>query len=255
MLCAGKPSEVVLVAAFALTLSETSAFSTGEFRFARALSGSSSSKSSGAKPVINTLLTWNVFCGMHDSCKLDCDSFARKRFRGMRGEVRKGGASRTALASELCARTNWRNARGEPCISPARKTLPRLASQLGLRLPAPAPLRNALPSHPDLYVETTLADMGTVSLEPLEGREGSRSSRSMMASHHPEGVPRHPGKALNYLVISSRLGCLGKIGFCAASWHQEARDRYIGWSERARCAGLGRMEMRNWPMISASTMW
>ena len=50
---------------------------------------------------------------------------------------------------------------------------------------------------------------GTVSLEPAEGREGSRRFGSMMASHHPEGVPRHPGNTLNYLVISSRFGCLG----------------------------------------------
>ena len=158
--------------------------------------------------------------------------------------VLEGGASRSALASELCARANWRNARGEPCVSSARKILPRLASQLGLKLPAaaaPPPAGDALPSHPDLHVETTLAALGTVSLEPAEGREGSRRFRSMMASHHPEGVPRHPGKTLNYLVISSRFGCLGGIGFCAASWHQKARDRYIGWSARARCAGLGRM--------------
>ena len=158
--------------------------------------------------------------------------------------VLEGGASRSALASELCARANWRNARGEPCVSSARKILPRLASQLGLKLPAaaaPPPAGDALPSHPDLHVETTLAALGTVSLEPAEGREGSRRFRSMMASHHPEGVPRHPGKTLNYLVISSRFGCLGGIGFCAASWHQKARDRYIGWGARARCAGLGRM--------------
>ena len=158
--------------------------------------------------------------------------------------VLEGGASRSALASELCARANWRNARGEPCVSSARKILPRLASQLGLKLPAaaaPPPTGDALPSHPDLHVETTLSALGTVSLEPAEGREGSRRFRSMMASHHPEGAPRHPGKTLNYLVISSRFGCLGGIGFCAASWHQKARDGYIGWSARARCAGLGRM--------------
>ena len=171
--------------------------------------------------------------------------FCAETLSWFEGAVREGGASRSALASELCARANRRNARGKPCVSSARKILPRLASQLGLRLPPPAapppPAGDALPSHPDLHVETTLAAMGTVSLEPAEGRKGSRRFRSMMALHHSEGVPRHPGKTLNYLVISSRFGCLGGIGFCAASWHQKARDRYIGWSARARCAGLGRM--------------
>ena len=61
----------------------------------------------------------------------------------------------------------------------------------------------------------------------------------MMASHHPEGVPHHPGKRLSYFVVSQRFGCLGGIGFCAASWHQAAHDAFIGWSGRARVAHLG----------------
>ena len=35
-------------------------------------------------PVTITLLTRAGFCGMHDACRLACDSFARKRFRGLR---------------------------------------------------------------------------------------------------------------------------------------------------------------------------
>ena len=131
--------------------------------------------------------------------------FCAETLSWFEGAVREGGASRSALASELCARAKWCNARGEPCVSSARKILPRLASELGLRLPAaaaPPPPGDALPSHPDLHVETTLAALGTVSLEPAEGREGSRRFRSMMASHHPEGVPRHLGKALNYPCLS-----------------------------------------------------
>ena len=53
-----------------------------------------------------------------------------------------------------------------------------------------------MPLHPDLHVEATLAALGTVSLEPVEGREGSRRFRSMMASHHPEGVPAASGQSV-----------------------------------------------------------
>ena len=102
--------------------------------------------------------------------------FCAETLSWFEGAVREGGASRGALAKELCARSNWRNTQGEPCVASARKILPRLASQLELRLPAaaaPPPLGDALPLHPDLHVEATLAALGTVSLEPAEGREGS----------------------------------------------------------------------------------
>ena len=131
--------------------------------------------------------------------------FSGETLSWFEGAVREGGARRGALAKELCARANWRNTQGKPCVASARKILPMLASQLRGRLPPAA--GDAFPSHPDLHVEATLAVLGTVSQEPAEGREGSRRFRSMMASHHPEGVPpRHPGKALNYLVISPRFG-------------------------------------------------
>ena len=152
------------------------------------------------------------------------------------------GASRSGLAAELCEREGWRNAGGDPCVSSARKVLPRLAAKLGLSLPArqrQAPARGPLPAFPDVSLEAELKDLGEVSLEPVSDRVSARRFRAMMASHHPEGVPHHPGKRLSYFVVSQRFGCLGGIGFCAASWHQAARDAFIGWSGRARVAHLG----------------
>ena len=157
------------------------------------------------------------------------------------------GASRSGLAAELCEREGWRNAGGDPCVSSARKVLPRLAAKLGLSLPArqrQAPARGPLPAFPDVSLEAELKDLGEVSLEPVSDRVSARRFRAMMASHHPEGVPHHPGKRLSYFVVSQRFGCLGGIGFCAASWHQAARDAFIGWSGRARVAHLG-LELNN----------
>ena len=59
-----------------------------------------------------------------------------------------------------------------------------------------------------------------------------------MATHHPQGWARAPGGQLRYWVCSSVHGRLGGIGFCAASWHQKARDEFIGWSADARAAQL-----------------
>ena len=49
------------------------------------------------------------------------------------------GASRSGLAAELCEREGWHNAGGDPCVSSARKVLPRLAAKLWLSLPARKP--------------------------------------------------------------------------------------------------------------------
>ncbi len=46
-----------------------------------------------------------------------------------------GELSRTALAHELCLKENWFGRIGRLCLASARKLLPRLAEELGVRLP------------------------------------------------------------------------------------------------------------------------
>ena len=82
---------------------------------------------------------------------------------------------------------------------------------------------------PDLTLACRLAELGEVALEPVGDAERGLW-RAMMASHHPEGFSRMPGAQLRYWVRSSVHGTLGGIGFCAASWHQKARDAFLGWS-------------------------
>ena len=43
---------------------------------------------------------------------------------------------------------------------------------------------------------------------------------------------------MNYLIHAGRHGCVGGIGFAAGCWHQQSRDRHIGWSDRAWVANL-----------------
>ncbi len=67
----------------------------------------------------------------------------------------------------------------------------------------------------------------------------------MMATHHPQRWMRPPGAQRCYWIVSSRHGRLGGIAFCAASWHQKARDEFVGWSADARVANLQRMVNNN----------
>ena len=158
------------------------------------------------------------------------------------GAVSEQGCTRHGLARELCERENWRNPRGVACLAQAGKALPRLAAKLKLSLPAARPMPSIAVAverdFPDLTLACRLLELGEVVLEPVGDAERGLW-RAMMASHHPEGFSRMPGAQLRYWVRSSVHGTLGGIGFCAASWHQKARDAFLGWSPDARVANLG----------------
>ena len=150
--------------------------------------------------------------------------------------------SRSSLARGLCEIENWRNSAGEPCLASARKVLPRLADKLGLVLPAPLRRPNVRPpeAYPDVALSCGLQELGDVRAEPVAPKDVT-PWRSMMASHHPQGERRQPGARLLYWIVSSRRGRLGGLSFCAAGWHQRARDSYIGWTRRELAAHLGRV--------------
>ena len=150
--------------------------------------------------------------------------------------------SRYGLAKELCARAEWRNSNGELCLTQAYQALPKLAGELGIALPA---VRGSRPVEVDLPVydgafrlHGDRSQFGDITVEVVD-QSVRKSWRSMMHTHHPRGEPQLPGKALKYWIVSEHYGRLGGLSFHAASWHEQARDAYIGWSQRARVANLG----------------
>ena len=158
------------------------------------------------------------------------------------------GSTRASLARGLCEREDWRNAKGELCLASARVALPGLTSALDLCLPAPrhrrprAPDAGSVPrDYPDKPLTCALEDLGEVTVVPVGDGEDKRLARSMMATWHPKGEARCPGARVSYWITSSRHGRLGGLVFSAASWHHKARDRFIGWSQGARDAHLGKI--------------
>ena len=157
--------------------------------------------------------------------------------------VSEEGRTRNSLARDLCVLENWTGNGGEYCLASARKALPVLADKLGLALPTAQSrfvrrTANPVTDYPDLSLRCRLADLGAVTLSPVSGDADRRQWEAMMATHHPQGWARAPGGQLRYWVCSSIHGRLGGIGFSAASWHQKARDDFIGWSADARTANL-----------------
>ncbi len=159
-------------------------------------------------------------------------------------EVQSGEQSRTGLARGLCEQSNWYNQQGKPCTAQASKILPQLAAKLNISLPT---FESYIPqaSKPKAYesvppLRCSLRSLGAISVEPIRHQE-TDAWYAMMRSCHPQGIPKNPGQAIKYWVVSESHGRLGGLSFHAASWHEAARDRYIGWSPRARVRNLHRV--------------
>ena len=119
-----------------------------------------------------------------------------------------GRPSRSAMASELCERENWRGAGGGLCSASARKLPPKLAESPGAELPAPG----AQPScshcrpesgYPDKALACGLAALGEVSVNPCRRASagaGSRWSRATIPRAGPRS--RRPDSLLDPLVAA-----------------------------------------------------
>ena len=159
------------------------------------------------------------------------------------------GATRSGLARLLCEVCDWKDSQERLALSSARKLLPKLAAKAGFRLP------EAQPSIPEGSAKVAapeglaaisalrcrLRDLGSVSLELVVQGDDRRHWDAMMEAWHPLGWNRAPGGQVRYWIRSSVHGVLGGVGFSAASWHQKARDEWIGWSADARAAHLERV--------------
>ena len=157
--------------------------------------------------------------------------------------------TRTGLSREVCTWLNWRGADGRLKDMSCRVALLKLARRAVIALPdaqeisfgrcgEPAgPAEGAWPR-----VEMTLAELGEVSLVMVDAEDAVLSQQwwSMMRSHHPLGAGPLCGAQLRYLV-ASRVGFVGGLSFSAPAWRLGARDRWIGWDECARQAGLSKV--------------
>ncbi len=141
------------------------------------------------------------------------------------------GATRSSLARDPCDPSGWRERSGARAEASARKLLPRLAARLSIILPAPGA---AIARE----IRCTLEEPGTVRLVPVEDQASRRRREAMIAAWNSLGWARSPGRQACYWIESSCHGLLGGIGFAPASWHQKARDRWIGWCDDARVAHL-----------------
>jgi len=160
------------------------------------------------------------------------------------------GLSRRALSRQVCEWMGWRAPNGRLQEMSCRKALVTLERKGALRLP-PASRghgyeRRGKGRGESLVfreVRGELSDLGRVELVVVRSRY-SRASRvwnELMERYHDLGAGPLCGAQMRYLVRSERHGWLGALAFDSATRHLKARDRWIGWSAKARQANLGRV--------------
>ena len=156
--------------------------------------------------------------------------------------------SRRRLSTRLCQVWNWVQANGKlrtmVCrglmlalhragfieLPPVRKVMPNPLAQR--RQPAPVLERSWE------GIQTTVKELG-----PLEIRQVRRTSEeklfgSLMETHHYLSYTQPVGEHLKHLVYAGQtpIACLA---WSSAPRHLGPRDRYIGWSQEQRKAGIG----------------
>lgn len=152
------------------------------------------------------------------------------------------GESRRTLSKKLCEAWQWKQANGALRDMVCRSLLLALDRAGHIELPPVKfvprnPLARRTRPEPVL-IDTTQREGELRQIQPLEFLQVRRSGdeplfNSLMDQHHYLGYEQPVGEHLKYLVWSQ-----GRPVACAA-WssaprHIGARDRYIGWNQRAR---------------------
>jgi hypothetical protein len=88
-----------------------------------------------------------------------------------------------------------------------------------------------------------LKTLGEIKLVLVESKNRplSRLWSDLMETYHYLGAGPLCGAQVRYLIESSVYGWIGGLAFSAAAWRVAPRDRWIGWSEEARKANLGKV--------------
>ena len=133
------------------------------------------------------------------------------------------GRTRGSLARGLCEVADWRNAKGEFCLASARRALPRLASDLGVRLPA---VRKAPLSARRVPSDQGVARRSRGGPARACGRRGGRPGLAV-----DDGAPASAGRAL---VSGGAASLLDRLGAARPSGRDRLQGRRLAFEGARR---------------------
>lgn len=152
------------------------------------------------------------------------------------------GESRRTLSKQLCETWGWRQANGNLCDMVCRGMLLMLERAGQIALPPVSYVRHNPLAHrarpAPVRVDTAPLVERLRNLQPLEFQSVRRTPQEplfngLMEEHHYLGYEQPVGEHLKYVVWAQGrpVACLA---WSSAPRHIGSRDRYIGWSGKAR---------------------
>lgn len=185
-------------------------------------------------------------------------SFAGRRFSGADLELIAdvvascSGLSRAELAATVCELVDWKRPSGRLKSRECRDLLERLHQEGVIELPPkangrPAGSADSVPrtaeGEPGEPINGSVAQLGPARLQRIEDAADRELFRELIDRYHYLGYATPFGARLQYL---ARLEGAGErpvacLQYSSPAWRMRARDRWIGWSERARQCNLQRV--------------
>jgi len=152
------------------------------------------------------------------------------------------GLSRRALSVKLCEAWNWVQPNGRPRDMVCRSLMLELHRQGHLELPPvrrvpPNPLaRRRRPASVEVDtapITTTLRELPPIEFHQVRRTEREALLNGLIEQHHYLGYVQPVGEHLKFLVYAGErpVAC---FTWSSAPRHLGPRDRFIGWSKRAR---------------------
>ena len=153
--------------------------------------------------------------------------------------------SRQRLVKDFCQAVNWRNRKGELCVSSANIALNRLEKQGLVRLTPPqrfgprAQVRKLRDDQQALPPVPKLSEARSIRLQLIRGQDDPDHLlwNRLIIREHPLGARPMVGQQLRYLIRSPE-GIVGAFGVGPPAFHLDCRDTWIGWDNPTRKANL-----------------
>jgi len=152
--------------------------------------------------------------------------------------------SRTELANTVCELLEWRRPGGGLKWREGLDLLAKLDAGGWVKLPAlRGPREHATPTRaaPVCGEVVEQARLTEVRITRAQTPSQRRLFRELVAGHHYLGYRTPFGARVQYLAYLEGERIAGCVQFSSAAWRLAARDRWIGWSDAQRTAGLPRV--------------
>ena len=149
--------------------------------------------------------------------------------------------NRSELATRVCDKFNFHDARGCTQVASCLKALRELECGGHFSLPSartyrrrtPSPRRLSEPVALPVGVPSEVGEIKSLRLVLVRTTEQMQLWNELMLNEHPQGAGPLVGRQLRYL-IGSDYGWLGGFGFASPALQLVERDAWIGWDREGR---------------------